>query len=75
MNIYLVDADGGNVRKLTDDLLYKSSPHWSPDEKWITYHARRGTEPEDSSQVYLIQADSPGRPKPMGRGSMPPMVQ
>jgi len=71
MNIYLVDRDGGNVRKLTDDLLYKSSPHWSPDEKWITYHARRGTEPEDSSQIYLIHADSPGQPKPMGRGTFP----
>ncbi len=70
-NIYLMDRDGGNVRKLTDDLLYKSSPHWSPDEEWITYHAHRSTEPEDSSQIYLIRADSPGQPRPMGRGVFP----
>ena len=71
MNIYLMDRDGGNVRKLTDDILFKSSPHWSADEKWITYLARRGNDPDDSSQIYLIQADSPGQPKPMGRGAYP----
>jgi serine/threonine protein kinase len=71
MNVYLMDRDGGNVRKLTDDRLYKSSPHWSPDEKWITYHARRGTDSEDSVQIYLIHADNPGQPKPMGRGRFP----
>ncbi len=71
-NIYLMDRDGGNVRKLTDDLLYKSAPLWSPDEKWITYHSRRGSDPQDSSQVYLIQADSPGQPRAMGRGGNSP---
>jgi serine/threonine protein kinase/Tol biopolymer transport system component len=70
-NIYLMDRDGGNLRRLTDDPLHKSSPHWSPDEKWITYHARRGTDPEDSSEVYLIQVDRPGQPRPMGRGMFP----
>jgi Tol biopolymer transport system component len=67
-NIYLMDRDGGNVRKLTDDLLSKAGPHWSPDEKWITYRARRGSDPEDSTQIYLIQARNPGQPRPMGRG-------
>jgi hypothetical protein len=73
-NIYVMDRDGGNVRKLTDDLSYKTSPYWSPDEKWITYAARLGTEPEDSSRVYLIQADKPGQPRFMGKGSYAPWI-
>jgi Tol biopolymer transport system component len=71
-NIYVMDRDGGNVRKLTDDLSYKSVPYWSPDEKWITYIARLGTEPEDSSRAYVIQADKPGQPRFMGRGIYAP---
>jgi serine/threonine protein kinase len=71
-NIYVMDRDGGNVRKLTDDLSYKSMPYWSPDEEWITYTARLGTEPEDSCRVYLIQADKPGQPRFMGRGMYAP---
>ena len=67
-NIYLMDRDGANVRKLTDDPIFKFRPRWSPDEKWIAYCARRGADPEDSSQVFIIQADRPGQPMPMGRG-------
>jgi hypothetical protein len=74
MNIYVMDRDGGNVRKLTDDLSYKSMPYWSPDEKWITYAARLGSEPEDSSRIYLIQADKPGQPRFMGTGSYAPWI-
>jgi serine/threonine protein kinase len=74
MNIYVMDRDGGNVRKLTDDLRYKNMPQWSPDEKWITYSARLGTEPEDSSRVYLIQADTPGQPRLMGIGGYAPWI-
>jgi hypothetical protein len=67
-NIYVMDRDGGNARKLTDDLSYKAAPDWSPDEKWITYSARPGNEPDDSCRVFLIQADNPGQPKFMGKG-------
>jgi Tol biopolymer transport system component len=69
MNIYVMDRDGGNTRKLTDDLSYKEWPSFSPDEKWITYAARAGTEPPDSSRVYLIQVDKPGHPKLLGYGN------
>jgi hypothetical protein len=74
MNIYVMDRDGGNVRKLTDDLSYKWAPQWSPDEKWITYSAHLGTEPEDSSRVYLIQTDKPGQPRLMGIGRNGPWI-
>jgi hypothetical protein len=67
-NIYVMDRDGGNARKLTDDLSYKFLPRWSPDEKWIAYCARPGAEPEDSSRVYIVEADKPGQPRLMGSG-------
>jgi serine/threonine protein kinase/Tol biopolymer transport system component len=68
MNIYVMDRDGGNVTRLTDDLSYKFAPQWSPDEKWITYPAAPGTESYDSSRVFLIQADKLGPPRLMGKG-------
>jgi serine/threonine protein kinase len=67
-NMYVMDRDGGNARKLTDDLSYKDYPNWSPDEKRIMYSARPGNQPEDSSFVFLIQVDNPGLPRFMGRG-------
>jgi hypothetical protein len=67
-NIYVIDRDGANLRKLTDDGSAKFYPNWSPDEKWITYSARPGNEPDDSMRVYLIRADNPGRPRAIGKG-------
>ena len=71
-NIYVMDRDGGNIRKLTDDLMDKLYPTWSADEKWITYSARPGNEPNDSLRVFLIQVDNPGQPKLIGRGVWTP---
>ncbi|HSQ75368.1 MAG TPA: protein kinase, partial [Bacteroidota bacterium] len=73
-NIYVMNRDGGNARTLTDDYSFKNSPDWSPDEKWITYSGRPGNEPEDSSQIFLIQADRPGQPRPMGQGRRAPWI-
>jgi serine/threonine protein kinase len=71
-NIYVIDRDGTDLRKLTDDESDKFYPAWSPDEKWITYSARPGNEPDDSLRVYLIRADSPGRPRAIGKGIYSP---
>jgi serine/threonine protein kinase len=68
MNIYVMDRDGGNIRKLTDDLSHKSLPQWSPDEKWIVYCAELATDPGDSSRIYMIQVDKPAQPRLMGNG-------
>ena len=35
--IYLMDADGGNVRRLTLEGNYNTSPAWSPKGKMIAY--------------------------------------
>ena len=39
MRIYSMDADGSNVRQLTDSPSVDFSPVWSPDGKWIVFTA------------------------------------
>ncbi|HRT55670.1 MAG TPA: hypothetical protein P5038_03485 [Candidatus Paceibacterota bacterium] len=39
-DLYVGDADGGNVRRLTRSREDESSPCWSPDGKWICFAAR-----------------------------------
>ena len=67
-NIYMVNDQGMDRRKLTDDSTYKAFPFWSPDGKWITYSSRLLNEPTDSARVYLLRVDSPGRPQQIGKG-------
>lgn len=40
--LYIMNADGGNPRLLTDDSLQNAEPKWSPDGKWIAYHCSQG---------------------------------
>ncbi len=68
-NIYVIDREGKNTRQLTSGPEYKLNAAWSSDEKWITYSARATNEPLDSARVYLIQADNPGQPRSIGRGT------
>ncbi|MBZ0281860.1 MAG: hypothetical protein K8L97_14060 [Anaerolineae bacterium] len=58
--IYVMDADGANVRLLVNNVPYKTTPVWSPDGAWIAY-----TTDEDESHgraeaicvVYIIRPD------------------
>ena len=36
--IYMMNDDGSQVRRLTNDLLYNGTPRWSPDGRTITFH-------------------------------------
>jgi TolB protein len=36
-DLYVSDADGGNLKRLTKTPMDESSPCWSPDGKWICY--------------------------------------
>ena len=38
-DIYVMDADGSNVRQLTDATYGDNFPAWSPDGEWIAYSA------------------------------------
>jgi serine/threonine protein kinase len=68
-DIYLMDRQRVDIRKLTDGPEFKQHPYWSRDEKWITYSAYRPTEPPDSSRVYLIKVDNPSQPRFIGKGT------
>jgi TolB protein len=59
--LYIMDADGRNTRRLTFTGGYNSAPDWSPDGRWIVYELRvEGqfdiwlTDPEGKVNVPLI---------------------
>jgi Tol biopolymer transport system component len=54
--IYVVDADGSNVRRLTDDPGNDFNPAWSPDGKEIAWNSDRGGD----FKVYVMKADGTG---------------
>jgi Tol biopolymer transport system component/serine/threonine protein kinase len=40
-DLWIVDADGGTPKRLTNDVLYDYHPSWSPDGKWIVFGTQR----------------------------------
>jgi len=52
--VYLVDFDGYNLKKLTRDNTVNLSPAWSPDGKWIVYTSYAAHNPD------LIMIDAAG---------------
>lgn len=54
-DIYLMDADGGNVRRLTDTKGYDGGPFFSPDGRQIVW--RRFNAAGDKAEVWLMNAD------------------
>ena len=67
-DLYVADADGGNVRQLTRTREEESSPCWSPDNRTICYVSRQNS----VAGLYTISADggtakrlsAPGAPTP-----------
>lgn len=41
-DLYLVDSDGQNLRRLTDDPAIDGLPAWSPDGEWLAFVSDRG---------------------------------
>ena len=52
-DIYVMDADGADVRRLTEDPGYDGQPRWSPGGKRIVFVSYRG----DVRNIYLMDAD------------------
>ncbi len=52
--VYLIDFDGYNLRKLTRDKTVNLSPAWSPDGKWIVYTSYAAHNPD------LVMIDTSG---------------
>ncbi len=49
--IYVMDADGSNVRRLTNHNAWDYVPSWSPDSHFIAFASNRG----DNRDVYVIE--------------------
>ena len=52
-DLYVMDADGSNLRRLTIDSANEGDPAWTPDGKQIVYTTTRGT----ATQIALIPAE------------------
>lgn len=53
-DLYLVDSNGHNLRRLTDDPAIDGLPAWSPDGKWLAFVSNRG----GTWGIWLINVDS-----------------
>ena len=54
--IYVMNADGSDVTRLTDNLADDFFPSWSPDGQRIAFMSRR----EDNWEIYVVNADGSG---------------
>lgn len=55
--LYVMAADGSNVRRLTRRLGFDSSPAWSPDGTKVAFMRSAPGEQEGRSDIYVIQPD------------------
>ena len=67
-NVYIMDIDGSNVHRITDDNTYKTFPSWSFDDKWIVYSAGPPGQPADSMRIYFVPTDNSAPPRTIGYG-------
>jgi len=56
MDIYVMDADGGNLQRLTEDPSNDRAPTWSPDGRRIAFTSDR----DGDDEIYVMNADGTG---------------
>ena len=56
LDIYTMDADGGNVKQLTHELGYDGGPFFSPDGEWIVYRAHHPTAATETEKYRSLLA-------------------
>ena len=54
--IYVMDADGKNTRRLTNNRKSEWAPSWSPDGKWIVFSADRKAD-DVNYEIYVMDKD------------------
>ncbi len=57
MELYLVNADGSHLTRLTNTAESEEFPTWSPDRQYIAYSSSR----DGNAEIYVINADGSGR--------------
>jgi len=51
--VFVADADGSNIKNLTDHPAFEGWPAWSPDSRRIAFGANRNS----SYQIFVMDAD------------------
>lgn len=57
-DVYVVDADGSGLTRVTGDPAADFDPSWSPDGKAIAYRHQPGD--DDTTDIYVVGADGTG---------------
>ena len=68
--IYVMQADGSNVRRLTHSPGWDGSPAWSLDGKWIYFYSQRDAAPG----IYRMKADGSGQTRIIAGPALSPAV-
>ena len=57
LEIYVMNADGGGIKRLTDNHVMDASPVWSPDGRQLAFVSRRDHPGTETSDLYVMNVD------------------
>ena len=57
LDIHVMNADGTDITRLTDDVAYDWNPSWSPDGSRIAFNSITGPRANNNWDVYVMDAD------------------